>query len=142
DAVAGATISPAVKVGIYDQYGNLTHSTATVSLVISGATPPSLVETASLRQAHSTAAFRRLSVHKTGTFTLDATSGVLLGDTSTSFPISPAAALLPYSALFRSDAVAGATISPAVKVGIYDQYGNLTHSTATVSLVISGATPP
>src|SRR5206468_4181667 len=128
--------------GIYDQYGNLTHSTATVSLVISGATPPALFgrseEHTSDLQSRSDLVCR----HKPGKNTLDATSGVLLGDTSTSFTISPAAdphltfdvqpphaaTLFPYTTLFRS--------------GIYDQYGNLTHSTATVSLVISGATPP
>src|SRR5207244_2716151 len=116
DAVAGATISPAVKVRTEERRGGQNHSTATVAVAISGLTTPTLYGTTSLAAVNGTATFSNLSVHVAGTYTLAASSGTLAGDTGASFTISPAADDHLVFTAQPSDAVAGATISPAVKV--------------------------
>ena len=60
DVTAGEAINPAVAVGIYDQFGNLTHSTASVDLAVTGGTP-TLFGTTSVAASDGTATFTDLS---------------------------------------------------------------------------------
>ena len=142
DATAGNTINPAVTVEIHDQFGNLTSSTATVSIAID--TNPSsgtLSGSTSVSAVNGTATFSDLSIDKAGTgYTLTASSSGLTGDTSSSFNITAAADDHLVFIQEPTDATAGNTISPAVTVEIHDQFGNLTSSTASVTVAI-GANP-
>ena len=140
DASAGGVIGN-VAVGIYDEFGNLTDSTATVDVVISGATPPTLNGTTSANAIDGTATFDDLSIDIAGPYTLDASSEGISGATSDSFGVAPGDADHLVVDSQPGNAIAGELIGP-VSVGIYDRYGNLTHSTAPVGLVISGLTPP
>ena len=88
DVTAGESINPDVAVGIYDQFGNLTHSTASVDVEITGGTP-TLFGTTTQGAVYGTATFGDWSIELTGTYTLDATSGSLTGATSTSFTVNP-----------------------------------------------------
>ena len=141
DVTAGEAINPAVAVGIYDQFGNLTHSTASVDLAVTGGTP-TLFGTTSVAASDGTATFADLSIQLTGTYTLDATSGSLTGATSTSFTVNPAAATHLAFGVQPTMTVANQTITPAVTVRILDQFGNLVtpDNTTQVSLAF-GSNP-
>ena len=94
NTAAGSSITPAVTVQIQDQFGNLTTSTANVTLAI-GANPGSgtLSGTVTVAAVSGTATFSNLSINKTGTgYTLNASSGALTGATSNTFNITPGAA--------------------------------------------------
>lgn len=91
-AVAGAAISPAVRVALLDQYGNIvtTDNTDAVTLAfgsnpsgaaLSGGGPVTVVQ--------GVATFTGLSVNNAGTgYTLAASSGTLAGATSAAFNVS------------------------------------------------------
>jgi hypothetical protein len=138
DTVAGEAIAPAIEVEVLDRFGNLTSSTANVSVAI-GTNPGEGTLSGTTTQAASggIAAFGDLSIDKTGiVYTLAATSSGLTGITSDGFDITPAAADHLFFLQQPSDAVPGQTIAPAVEVEILDRFGNLTPSTANVSMAI------
>ncbi|HEX8936541.1 MAG TPA: hypothetical protein VF788_20650, partial [Pseudonocardiaceae bacterium] len=142
DTVAGSSITPAVTVEIHDEYGNLTSSTADVTVVLennpSGGT---LSGTTTVSAVAGTATFSDLSIDKTGTgYTLTASSPALTSHTSSTFNISPAADDHVVFVQQPSDTQAGSSITPEVTVEIRDQFGNLTSSTASV-LVAIGSNP-
>ncbi|MFY0565578.1 beta strand repeat-containing protein [Archangium lansingense] len=124
---AGAVITPPVRVALVDQFGNVTASTSSVTLTLSaspaGAT---LSGTTTVAAVNGVATFSNLSLNKMGTGNrLTATSGSLAGLASDLFEVTSAP---PYRAIITrqpSSAVAGAPISPAVEVSLYDQLGNL-----------------
>src|SRR5207302_1484615 len=83
----GVAISPAITVQIVDEFGNLTTSTANVSMAI-GTNPGSgtLSGTTTIAAVGGVATFGTLSINKAGTgYTLTAASSGLIGDTSTTF---------------------------------------------------------
>ena len=88
-ANAAQTITPAVTVRILDANGNLTTSGASVTLAISP-NPTSAVLGGTLTQAavNGVATFGNLSVSKSGTYTLAASSPGLTGASSASFTIN------------------------------------------------------
>ena len=136
--VAGVAISPAVTVRILDAFNNLTTSTANVTLVI-GTNPGggTLSGTTTVAAVNGVATFSNLSIDKTGTgYTLTAASSGLTGATSSPFNVTAAAAHHLAFSQQPTTTVAGAAISPAVTVQIVDQFGNLTASTANVTLAI------
>lgn len=107
DAVVNATISPAVTVLIEDQYGNLTSSTANVTVAIHSGTG-TLSGTLTHAASAGVATFNNLSINTAGTFTLRATSGSLHVD-SASFTIS----LQPATANFYTRLCSAYTQVPA-----------------------------
>ena len=138
NTVAGSSITPAVTVQIQDQFGNLTTSTANVTIAIgTNAGGGTLSGTATVAAVSGTATFSNLSINKTGTgYTLAASSGVLTGATSSTFNITPGAANKLAFGTQPGNTVAGSSITPAVTVQIQDQFGNLTTSTANVTIAI------
>jgi len=136
---AGASITPAVQVSILDGFGNLTASTATVSVAI-GTNPSggTLAGTTSQAAAAGVATFSTLGIDKAGNgYTLAASSTGLTSATSSAFNIlvGPAAKLA--FGQQPSNAVVSTTLSPAVTVLVQDSQGNtVTSSTATVTLAI------
>jgi uncharacterized repeat protein (TIGR01451 family) len=138
NAVAGVAISPAVTVRVLDAAGNLTTSTADVTVAI-GTNPGSgtLSGTATVAAVSGVATFSNLSINKAGTgYTLGASSTDLTGATSSTFDITAAAAAKLALLQQPSNAVAGVAISPAVTVRILDAFDNLTSSTADVTVAI------
>ena len=124
----GATISPAVTVRILDANGNLTSSAANVSLAITsgtGASGANLGGTVTQAASGGLATFNDLSIDSAGTaYTLSATSGVLVGDTSSAFDITVGAAARLGFLLEPSNTGAGSPIAPAVQVEVRDLGGN------------------
>ena len=91
DTIYRSTITPAVTVAILDASNNVvTESAATVSLTLAPA-GPTLGGTLTVAAISGIATFSDLSVDQVGTYTLGATSGGLIGATSASFDILPAA---------------------------------------------------
>ena len=140
NTVAGASIAPAVTVRIEDANGNLTASTASVTVAI-GTNPSSgtLSGIKTIAATAGVATFSDLSINKVGTgYTLTAASGALTVDTSSSFNITVAAANKLTFAVQPTSAVAGVVISPAVTVRVEDAFGNLvTTSGATVGVALT-----
>ncbi|WPB74180.1 S8 family serine peptidase [Archangium violaceum] len=141
-AVAGAAISPAVKVGLADAYGN-TVSTGTPNITLAigdNAGGGTLSGTATVPAVSGVATFTGLSINKVGTgYTLVASSPDLTGVTSSGFIITPAAASRLAFLTQPSTAQAGSAIAPAVQVAITDTHGNVTTSTANVVLALSAS---
>lgn len=137
-ATAGNSISPAVTIRILDAGGNLTSSTASVTIAI-GTNPGggTLSGTLTSTAVSGTATFSTLSIDKAGTgYTLGAASSGLTSATSTGFNITAAG---PSKLAFTqqpSNTTAGVAISPAVTVQIQDQFGNLTTDTSSVTVAL------
>ncbi|HEY8206637.1 MAG TPA: hypothetical protein VIG99_04085 [Myxococcaceae bacterium] len=137
NAAAGALLSPAVQVTIVDAFGNQTGSGATVTLAIASGPPgATLGGTASQAAVAGLATFANLSLTTAGAYTLSAGSGGLTPDTSAPFTINAAAPSRLAFTVQPSNAQAAAAISPAVQVSIQDAFGNLTGSTATVTVAL------
>ena len=138
NTVAGVTITPSVTVRIEDTFGNLTTSTATVAVALTTPGSATLSGTASTTASGGVATFSTLSVNKTGTYTLTATSSGLAGDTSNLFDIMVGAASKLTFSQHPTNAVAGVTITPSVTVRVEDAVGNLiTTSSATVAVALT-----
>lgn len=139
-AISAAAISPAVKVEIQDQFGNLTAATDQVTIAI-GANPSTgtLAGTKTVAAVSGVATFSDLSIDKAGTgYTLSATSGSLTAATSAAFNISAgAAAHLDVNAGDNVTAVINSTTSPAPSVRVTDAAGNPV-SGATVTFTADG----
>ncbi len=90
NAAVGQTITPAVKVQILDQFGNLTTSTASVALAISNnPSGGTLAGDGGTPAVAGTATFSSLSIDKAGNgYTLAASSTGLAGATSNGFNIT------------------------------------------------------
>ena len=125
--VADHSITPAVKVQALDALGNLVPGfTGNVSIApgnnpggatLSGTTPVAAVA--------GVASFFDLSLNRTGTgYTLTASAGGLSPVTSVAFDITPGAATQLAFTSQPANAVAGATLSPAVQVTALDPAGN------------------
>jgi uncharacterized repeat protein (TIGR03803 family) len=129
-ALASATILPAVVVHVKDQFGNLVtnnQSAVTLAIASGGGAGVTLGGTVTKAASGGVATFNNLSIAAAGTYTLVATDGVLGSATSSSFIITAPA--LPATHLVvstqPSNAVAGATISPAVRVEVRDANGQV-----------------
>ncbi len=135
---AGASFGATVEVR--DAYGNLVPSTAAMSLSL--APSGTLHGTATVPASGGVASFTGLSVNEAAPgYALAASSSGLSSATSSSFSVTPAD---PAALAFRvqpTNAVAGASISPAVEVAVQDAYGNLVIAgTTSVSLALQGGT--
>ncbi len=137
----GLAINPPVKVAIQDALGNVvTASTANVTLAI-GANPGggTLIGTKVVAAVSGVATFSGVAIDRAGNgYTLSASATGLTGATSSTFNVPPAPASKLGFVVQPTDAVAGAAITPAVKVAVQDMFGNtITTSTASVTLAIA-----
>ncbi|MGH6690414.1 MAG: beta strand repeat-containing protein, partial [Gammaproteobacteria bacterium] len=141
DAVANASISPAVQVTIQDQFGNRTGATSNVTVAL-GTNPGGdgvLDGTKTVAAVAGVATFSALDINQADAgYTLTATSGTLIGTTSSAFTISPApASQLAFTAQ-PTNVGAGAAITPAVQVTVRDAFGNrVTTSNHDVTVAIN-----
>jgi hypothetical protein len=119
-AVVGQTLSPAVTVRILDAFGNLTASTANVTLAL-GANPGggTLGGTATVAAVGGVATFNNLSIDNAGTgYTLTAASGGLTGATSNAFNITAASTTTAITSDSPDPSVVGQAVTVAYSVAI------------------------
>jgi hypothetical protein len=148
NTTAGNAISPAVTVQIQDQFGNLTSSTASVTLTLNTGTFSGGSNTASASAVSGVATFSNLVINNPGTYTLTASSNgcgsggtsACTGATSNSFTVSVGTATKLVFGQQPSSTTAGTAITPAVTVKIEDASGNVVTSTASVTLTLSSGT--
>lgn len=142
NTTAGATIQTgaAADLTIEAQDGNGNTDTSFVGTVdVSIATGTGTLNgTVSQAAVLGVATFNDLSINEAGSFTLDFMDqgGNLTQDTSGSFDITPDVdAQLAFN-VQPSNVAVNTNISPSITVEIQDQFGNLTASTAPVTLTI------
>ena len=141
DAVAGATIAPAVQVEVEDAAGNRV-ATATTSVTVAILDNPNggtLTGTAVVSAVSGLATFSGLSIDRAGTgYSLAASAASLSGGTSTDFDVSPGAASRVAFFVEPATATAGTAITAAVQVEIRDAFGNrVGTSTKTITIALA-----
>ena len=145
NALTQATITPAVQVQIQDGSGNVvTNATNPVTLALTSGS--GLSGTLTVTPQNGVATFSDLSLSTAGTYTLSATSSGLTPATSSRFTISASGGGSPTPVTLAflqqpSNALTGATISPAIQVAVEDGGGNIvTTATNPVTLALMGGT--
>ena len=133
--VAGIAISPAVTVRIEDSFGNLTTSTANVTVALTAPGAATLSGTTNQPAVAGLAIFTNLSVDKIGSYTLTATSGSLTAGVSSTFAISAAGATTLTFSTQPTNVQAATLFSPVVSVS--DAFGNPV-SGRSVVLTVTG----
>jgi len=137
---AGATFTPTVQVAVEDAAGNVVPgATNAVTVALTGGVPGAVLSGALTQAAvGGIATFGGLSVDKQGnSYALSATAAALSSATSSSFSVvagPPARLAFGQQPTDADDHVA---IRPPVTVGILDSQGNLTNSTATVTMSLA-----
>ena len=138
NTAAGASIAPAVTVAIEDGSGNITSSTAAVTVDLANSIGGTLSGTTTVNAVNGIATFSNLNInYATSGYLLSATSAGVTATTSTSFNITPGTPTQLVFGTQPSTAVAGVSISPAVTVTIEDASGNpVTGATNAVTMAI------
>lgn len=140
--VAGAIVTPAVTVQVFDAFGHLlTTSVNVVNLSIASGPPATLFGGGSLNDSAGVVTYNALSIHVAGTYTLSATSTGLTGATSDPFVVSPGAL---HHLVFSTQPPASSTAGVGFDVGVteQDQYNNvLTNDSATSVNLALAANP-
>ncbi len=144
--LAGAAISPPVKVNVLDQYNNVVTTDNVDQITLTVASGPGGFDpnsTTTVPVNAGVALFSNLIFDTAGSYTLSETSsGGQTGPVSSSFTIIPAAADHLAFSVQPSDTTAGAVISPTVKVKIIDRFGNLLTTDNTDQVTLTVATGP
>jgi hypothetical protein len=141
---AGVAIAPAVQVAARDASGALVSSfvdPVTVAITSgTGAAGAVLAGTTTQNAVGGVASFPDLSIDKTGSYKLTATSGALTGF-SAFFSITPGAAADIVYSVPPSNALAGTAITPQIQVTARDALGNVvTGYAGPVTLAITAGT--
>jgi hypothetical protein len=142
DAIAGVTIAPAVAVTLLDGFGNPV-SGQNVTLTLSTGTGALGGTATQMTDGSGIATFPDLSINLVGGKNLTATAGALTV-ISNPFTITVSAPAIITFAQQPTDAVAGATIAPAVTVSVTDAFtnpiigANITLNLSTGTGVLSG----
>ena len=138
--VAGSIIAPPVGVALTDGFGNVvTAGGGTPVTIALGARPPgsTLSGTLTRTTVSGVASFGNLSINTAAPgYTLTATGGGFGPVTSALFDISTGSGNTLVFTAQPSDAVVGATLTPAVQVTIQDAGGN-TVGSATTAVTLS-----
>jgi phosphotransferase system IIA component/3'-phosphoadenosine 5'-phosphosulfate (PAPS) 3'-phosphatase len=139
DGTADTPIAP-VEVAVQDSFGNLvTQAEGTVTLTLgANASGATLSGTTTQNTIDGVATFADLSVNKAASgYSFTATAPGYSGTTSEAFAIGAGAMAELRFRTQPSDAVAYASIDPAVQVEILDHIGNLTTASIPVSVAIA-----
>ncbi len=139
NAIAGAALTPGVRVAILDAQGNtVTTATTSVTLAIgTNSAGGSLSGTVTESALDGVATFSNLSINKADTgYTLSASSAGVSGATSTAFSVTAGTASQLAFTAQPATIIRGMEI-PAVAVAVQDALGNtVTTSTPSVALTI------
>ncbi len=134
-----------ITVSVEDANGTLvTTDNSTVTLkILTGANGAHLAGTLSVNAVGGVATFTDNSISKAGTYTLEASNGVLTSATSGNFTLSATAAThLAFIQQPPATAVAGTTLAPALMVAIEDKSKNIVSSgNSMVTIAISKGPP-
>jgi hypothetical protein len=140
-ATAGTDFSTQPVVAVRDAQGNLTASTATITLTAytdSACTTTAATGTlngGSIAASSGVATFTGVDYSKAETIYLKASTGALTTDCSTAVAVSASAAsVLVYTTEPSATATAGTDFATQPVVEVRDAQGNLTASTATITL--------
>jgi hypothetical protein len=138
NAAAGVAIAPAVRLKVTDSFGNaVAGASVAVSMSGGGTLSGTLAQNT---DGAGLASFADLSVDLAGTKQLSATSGLLGPVASSNFDITAAAAANLAYDVQPTNTLAGATMSPAVKVNLTDAFANpVSGEMVTLSLVGTGS---
>ncbi|HEX9095229.1 MAG TPA: hypothetical protein VF990_03910, partial [Candidatus Dormibacteraeota bacterium] len=144
---AGATMTPAIEVTIEDNLNNVvTGDSATqVTVALTSANGATLSGTTTQTAANGVASFGNLSVNKTGSYSLTATSSpTLTSAISSSFAVQPGPATqLAFTVQPSGSATAGAAFLQQPVVSVEDASGNVvtTDNSTVVTLDRTGGDP-
>jgi hypothetical protein len=138
NSVAGQAISPSITVDETNGDGNTLSGSVTLSIsVLSPSGTPTLLGTTTVAAAGGVATFTDLSIDQAGTYELQATQTGLVSATSSSFVVSAAQPSQLGFNVQPSDAWQFGPVTPAVVVGMEDQFGNVvSNSNAPVTITI------
>src|SRR5205085_1798443 len=146
NVVAGAAISPAVVVRVFDQFGNLATNDNSDRVTLTVASGPGGFaggSTTTVTVSGGVATFSSLVLDTAGTYSLgESGTGGLTGPNSTTFAVVVAA---PDHLAFGQQpttTVAGVAVSPAVTVRVFDQFGNLVTTDNTDQVTLTVASGP
>jgi hypothetical protein len=133
------TMLGSVQLEIRDALGNLTSSAAQVTVSLGGPAGGMLGGTTTVAASGGVATFNTLVINQAANgYTLTASTAGLQNITSGAFDIAPAAAAQLAFSTQPGNTVAGAPITPAVRVSIRDSFGNLlSSSTQNVTLALA-----
>jgi protocatechuate 3,4-dioxygenase beta subunit len=144
NTAGGATITPGVQVEVRDAGGNrVTSATNSITVdLATNANDGTLSGTLTVAAASGVAAFGTLSIDSAGTgYRLGASTAGLTDATSNVFNVTVGAAAKLGFLVEPSDATAGDSITPAIKVEVRDAGGNrVTTATNSVTMAI-GSNP-
>lgn len=131
-------LAPAITVRALDGFGNANPSFAgSVTVTLVNAAGAVLGGTQTRVASGGVATFDDLTVDNPGTgYRLAFSSGSLAPDTSTAFAIASTAPTQLTFAVQPATSVAGSAIAPAVQVALRDAEGDLSPSTASVTLAL------
>ncbi len=137
-ASAGVAFAPAITVAVEDQFGNIVAgNVSTITLLV--ATGPGVLavsSTNSVKAVNGIATFTNVILNTSGTYTLGASDGALVGATSANVIINHGSAA-KLSVQVSGGGTASGYLSP-VKVAVEDQFGNImTGDTSTVTLSVA-----
>lgn len=140
---AAGTALPNVVVRLENAFGQtLTSNADSVTLEIhSGPAGGALLGTVTVNSVNGIATFSGITLDIAGAYTLDVTDGAIIGAPSNPFAITPAAAAQIGFVTQPANASVDVTISPAVIVGVEDQFGNVVPTASGVMTIsLQGAT--
>jgi autotransporter-associated beta strand protein len=138
-AAAGVAFSPQPVIHIQDEFGNLTSSGASVTVAqnVGG----SLQGTTTLAASGGVATFSGLFATNVGTIHLAFTSTGLAGVNSPDILVGPGAATyMAISSAIGTNQFNNTAFTPTPEVRLFDQYGNLSDSTANVTANVGSVT--
>lgn len=138
---AGSTSSPAVRVALFDSYGNRA-SGATNAITASIENNPGnsdLFGTTTVNASGGVATFSNMYLSKVGTgYTLRFSSSGLAPVTSQAFDVSPGPPIKLYFIVQASNVGQGDPMTPAPQVGFTDAWDNPTNAgTATLTMTLN-----
>lgn len=142
--LAGSVITPAVKVSLQDNAGNVATLFPLDVTVAIGTNPGggTLSGTKTVTATNGVATFSDLNINAGGTgYTLTASTSGLTDGTSAAFTITPGAASTLTFTVQPTNTDPGAAITPAVRVAARDIYGNVATSFTGSVTVALGANP-
>jgi hypothetical protein len=140
NAIAGATINPAVTVDVEDSSNDVVATDSSiVTLTLSNGTFAGGSRTATARAVNGIATFSGLTIDAVGSYTLTASDGTLTPSApSGSFTVSPAApAKLVFIIPPYTSVVAGNPLTDPVVIDELDSYGNLVTTDNTTVVTVS-----
>jgi hypothetical protein len=133
---AGQTL-PDLRVDVFDAFGNLTTTSAALTLTINGPAAPTAGNTTA-QATSGVATFHGLMLTKAGSYTLSVSAAGLSTAKTAGFTVTPAAASQLAFAPLPVGGMAGQVL-PNITVNVLDPFGNLTASLTPVTLSANGA---